>query len=151
MTEVIASRSSPRRALLSTVLLGGALLLGFAAPALAQSSCGTPPSGLVRLWTGIGCTGSTEDMSASGPVPNFPTTSLSNGTGQWIAVYDAADPSQANHTLFVQNGCYYPDLALFQWQGGGTWAGMVRGIQILPPGSDPAAYPAPGKVIGRCE
>jgi hypothetical protein len=139
MTEVSASRSSPRRALLSMVLLGGALLLGFAAPALAQSSCGTPPSGLVRLWTGIGCTGSTEDMSASGPVPNFPTTSLSNGTGQWIAVYDAADPS------------YYPDLALFQWQGGGTWAGMVRGIQILPPGSDPAAYPAPGKVIGRCE
>jgi hypothetical protein len=150
MTKPIAIRRILPTLTLFGLTLAAAMALGGARPAQAQNACGTPPSGLIRLWTGIGCTGAPADLSASGPVASFPATSISNGTGQWIAVYDAADPSQANHTLFVQNGCYYPDLGLFRWQGGGSWAGMIRGVQIMPPGTDPASYPAPGKVIGRC-
>ena len=54
--------------------------------------------------------------------------------------------------LLIQNGCYYGDLSLFHWRGGQSWVGHIRAIQILPPGTDPNAYPASGqKVIGQCQ
>jgi hypothetical protein len=131
--------------------VAAALLLGLTAAASAQSACGTPPSGLVRLWAGIGCQGQSEDFTTSSLVSGFPAYSISNGTGQWIALTDTANPSEANHTLLIQNGCYYGDLSQFHWQNGQSWVGNIRAIQVLPPGTDPNAYPASGnKVIGQC-
>jgi hypothetical protein len=132
--------------------LAAALLVGLTGAAAAQGACGTPPSGVVRLWAGIGCQGASEDISTSMALINFPAFSISNGTGRWIAITDTADPSQADHTLLIQNGCYYGDLSLFHWRGGQSWVGHIRAIQILPPGTDPNAYPASGqKVIGQCQ
>jgi hypothetical protein len=148
MKEPSMSLSSPR---LRATLAGAAvLLLGFAGAASAQSACGTPPSGLVRLWAGIGCMGASEDVTTSGPVAPFPAFSISNGTGQWIALTDQADPTQADHTLLIENGCYYGDLSQFHLTAAKTWVGHIRSIQILPPGTDPNAYPAANKVIGQC-
>ncbi len=127
-------------------------MLALTGVAAAQSACGVPPSGLVRLWAGIGCQGQWEDFNVTSTVSGFPAFSISNGTGRWIAVTDTPDPSEANHTLLIQNGCYYGDLSLFHWQGGRSWVGHIRAIQILPPGTDPNTYPASGdKVIGRCQ
>jgi hypothetical protein len=131
--------------------LAMALLLGLTATASAQDACGVPPSGLVRLWAGIGCQGQSEDVSVTQSIAGFPAYSISNGTGQWIAVTDTADPTEANHTLLIQNGCYYGNLSLFRWQNGQSWVGNIRAIQILPPGTDPHTYPASGnRVIGQC-
>ncbi len=134
-----------------TAALAIAFCLGLTVVASAQDACGVPPSGLVRLWAGIGCQGQTEDFPASSMVTGFPAYSIANGTGQWIAVTDTPDPAHATHTLFVQNGCYYGDLSLFHWQNGQSWVGNIRSIQVLPPGTDPGGYPASGQVvIGRC-
>ena len=131
--------------------LAAGLLLGLTGAASAQDACGVPPSGVVRLWAGIGCQGQSLDVTATQSIPNFPAYSISNGTGDWIAVTDTADPSEANHTLLIQNGCVYSDLSLFHWLGSRSWVGNIRAIQILPPGTDPATYPASGnKVIGQC-
>jgi hypothetical protein len=131
--------------------LAVAALLGLTAEASAQMACGVPPSGLVRLWAGIGCQGQAIDFSTSSVVNGFPAYSVSNGTGQWIALTDTADPAQANHTLLIQNGCYYPDLSQFHWRSGDSWVGHIRSVQILPPGTDPYSYPSGGdKVIGKC-
>jgi hypothetical protein len=133
------------------VAVVAAALLGLTAQASAQMTCGTPPSGLVRLWAGIGCQGQAIDFSTSGAVNGFPAYSVSNGTGQWIALMDATNPASANHTLLIQNGCYYPDLSQFHWANGRSWAGNIRAVQILPPGASPYAFPSDGnKVIGKC-
>jgi hypothetical protein len=152
MSRSAAFRKSPRPTIAaSRGALAAALLLGLTVAASAQTACGVPPSGLVRLWAGIGCQGQSEDFVASGSVNGFPAYSISNGTGQWIAVTDSADPSQANHTLLIQNGCYYGDLSQFHWQNGQSWVGNIRTITVLPPGTDPNTYPASGnKVIGQC-
>lgn len=138
--------------LLGKAALAMAFLIGLTGVASAQqSACGTPPSGLVRLWAGIGCQGQSEDVSTSSYINGFPAYSISNGTGQWIALSDTADPAQANHTLLIQNGCYYGDLSEFHWQDGQSWVGNIRAIKILPPGTDPNTYPVSGnKVIGQC-
>jgi hypothetical protein len=134
-----------------TVALAVAICLGLTVAASAQDACGVPPSGLVRLWAGIGCQGQAADVTATQSIAGFPAYSISNGTGQWIAVTDTADPTEANHTLLLQNGCYYGNLSLFHWQNGQSWAGNIRAIQILPPGTDPRTYPAGGNiVIGQC-
>jgi hypothetical protein len=144
-------RSSRSRIALGRGALAAALLLGLTVAASAQTACGVPPSGLVRLWAGIGCQGQSEDLVTSGLVSGFPAYSISNGTGQWIAVTDSADPSQANHTLLIQNGCYYGDLSQFHWQNGQSWVGNIHAITVLPSGTDPNSYPASGnKVIGQC-
>jgi hypothetical protein len=128
-----------------------AIGLGLTVAASAQDACGVPPSGRVRLWAGIGCQGQAEDVTTTQSVAGFPAYSISNGTGQWIAVTDTQDPSQASHTLLLQNGCYYGNLSLFRWQGGQSWAGNIRAIQILPPGTDPHTYPTSGAtVISQC-
>jgi hypothetical protein len=145
------SRPISARAAWSTAALAGAICLGLTTAASAQDACGVPPSGLVRLWAGIGCQGQSEDVTATQSFAGFPAYSISNGTGQWIALTDTADPSEANHTLLIQNGCYYGNLNLFRWQNGQSWVGNIRAIQILPPGTDPNTYPASGhKVIGQC-
>ena len=131
--------------------LAAAALIGLTGVASAQSACGVPPSGLVRLWAGIGCQGQSVDFATNGTVANFPAYSVSNGTGQWIALSDTPDPTQANHTLLIQNGCYYPDLSQFHWQNGESWVGNIRAIAVLPPGGSPDTYPYGGhKVIGKC-
>ena len=146
MPRPVSARTAWRSA-----ALAAALSLGLTVAASAQDACGVPPSGLVRLWAGIGCQGQTEDVTQTQSIAGFPAYSISNGTGQWIAVTDTADPTQANHTLLIQNGCYYGNLSLFRWQGGRSWVGNIRAIQILPPGTDPNTYPASGdKVIGQC-
>jgi hypothetical protein len=152
MSRSTALRSScPSAGFLGQAALAASLLFGLTAEASAQSACGNPPSGLVRLWAGIGCQGQSEDFSSSGVVSGFPAFSISNGTGQWIAVTDTPNPAEANHTLMIQNGCYYGDLSQFHWQSGQSWVGNIRSIQVLPPGTDPNAYPASGdKVIGQC-
>lgn len=152
MSPSAAFRKSPRpTAVLGRGALTAGLLLGLTVAASAQTACGVPPSGLVRLWAGIGCQGQSEDFVTSGLVNGFPAYSISNGTGQWIAVTDSADPTQANHTLLIQNGCYYGDLSQFHWQNGQSWVGNIRAITVLPPGTDPNTYPASGnKVIGQC-
>lgn len=146
------SRSAFIKRLGVPAVLAAAALLGLSGAASAQSNaCGVPPSGLVRLWAGIGCQGQSADFSVSSQVSNFPAYSVSNGTGQWIALSDAPDPSQAHHTLLIQNGCYYPDLSQFHWQNGLSWVGNIRAIAILPPGGTPETYPYGGdKVIGKC-
>lgn len=132
-------------------VLAGALLLGSAAGAGAQTACGVPPSGLVRLWAGVGCQGQSVDVTVSSVIHDFPAYSISNGTGQWIAVSDNANPQSAQHTLFIQNGCYYGDLSAFQWGGGQSWVGHIQAISILPPGGDPETFPGGGnRVTGRC-
>ena len=139
------------RTICRSMAVAAALFLGLTAAASAQDSCGVPPSGLVRLWAGIGCQGQTMDVTQTQSITGFPAYSISNGTGQWIAVTDTADPSQANHTLLIQNGCYYGNLSLFRWQSSRSWVGNIRAIQILPAGTDPNTYPASGtKVIGQC-
>jgi hypothetical protein len=131
--------------------LAAFLLFGLSAAADAQNACGIPPSGLVRLWDGIGCQGQSIDFTASSLVTAFPAYSISNGTGRWIAVTDTPDPRQASHTLLIQNGCYYPDLSAFHWGNGRSWVGHIRAIQILPAGTNPETYPTDGnRVIGRC-
>jgi hypothetical protein len=152
MSRSTAFRKSPRPTIAAgRGALAAALLLGLTVAASAETACGVPPSGLVRLWAGIGCQGQSEDFVTSGLVSGFPAYSISNGTGQWIAVTDSADPSQANHTLLIQNGCYYGDLSQFHWQNGQSWVGNIHAITVLPPGTDPHAYPASGdKVIGQC-
>ena len=139
------------RTALPIAALAVAIVLGLTVGASAQNACGAPPSGLVRLWAGIGCQGQSKDVTETRSIADFPAYSISNGTGQWIAVTDAADPAEANHTLLIQNGCYYGNLSLFRWQNGQSWVGNIRAIQILPPGTDPNTYPASGrKVIGQC-
>jgi hypothetical protein len=126
-------------------------LLGLTGAASAQDACGVPPSGLVRLWAGIGCQGQSVDVNTTQTIARFPAYSISNGTGRWIAVTDTADPSEADHTLLIQNGCYYGNLGLFRWPDGESWVGNIRAIQVLPPDTDPNTYPASGnKVIGQC-
>ena len=145
------SRRLFARATCQSAALAAAISLGLTVGASAQDACGVPPSGLVRLWAGIGCQGQSEDVTATQSIAGFPAYSISNGTGQWIAVTDTPDPSEANHTLLIQNGCYYGNLSLFRWQNGRSWVGNIRAIQILPPGTDPNTYPASGKkVIGQC-
>lgn len=131
--------------------LAALLLLGVSAAADAQNACGIPPSGVVRLWDGIGCQGQSIDFTASSIVTAFPAYSISNGTGHWIALTDTLDPSQANHTLLIQNGCYYPNLSAFHWGNSQSWVGHIRAITVLPAGADPNTYPTDGsRVIGRC-
>lgn len=143
----------PRPALGLGTLAAAALALtslAAAPPAKAQNACGVPPSGLVRLWAGIGCQGQSIDFRASSLVPAFPAFSISNGTGRWIEVSDTPDPAGANHSLFIQNGCYYPDLSAFQWGGGRSWVGHIRAIEVLPSGTTPESVPGGGdRVIGR--
>ena len=140
-----------RRTAWPVAALAAAMSLGLTVAASAQDACGVPPSGVVRLWAGIGCQGQAEDVAATQTVAGFPAYSISNGTGQWIAVTDTADPTQADHTLLIQNGCVYGNLSLFHWQNGQSWVGNIRAIQILPPGTDPNSYPASGKkVVGQC-
>jgi hypothetical protein len=135
----------------TSAALAASIVLGLTAAASAQDACGVPPSGLVRLWAGIGCQGQSEDVIGTQSIAGFPAYSISNGTGKWIAVTDTADPSQADHTLLIQNGCYYGNLNLFRWPNGQSWVGNIRAIQILPPDTDPNTYPASGnKVIGQC-
>lgn len=152
MSRFVAhAHTRPSRITLWRAALTAALLLGTTAIASAQNACGTPPSGLVRLWAGIGCQGQSTDFSTSGLVTGFPAYSISNGTGQWIAVTDTPNPTDANHTLLIQNGCYYGDLSQFHWQNGQSWVGNIRAITILPPGGSPETYPYGGdKVIGKC-
>jgi hypothetical protein len=146
MPRPVSARTAWPKALLAV-----AFLLGPTVAASAQDACGVPPSGLVRLWAGIGCQGQSEDVTATQSITGFPAYSISNGTGQWIALTDSADPSQAAHTLLIQNGCYYGNLSLFHWQNGQSWVGNIRAIQILPPGTDPHSYPTSGNtVIGQC-
>jgi hypothetical protein len=131
--------------------LAMAAMLGLTGAASAQSACGVPPSGLVRLWAGIGCQGQSADFATTSVVSNFPAYAVSNGTGQWIALSDRPNPADARHTLLIQNGCYYPDLSQFHWQNGESWVGNIRAVAILPPGGSPETYPYGGnKVIGRC-
>ncbi|GAB0116552.1 hypothetical protein [Acidisoma sp. 7E03] len=131
--------------------IAAALLIGSAAGAGAQTACGVPPSGLVRLWAGLGCQGQSVDVTVSSLIHDFPAYSISNGTGQWIAVSDNASPADADHTLFVQNGCYYGDLSAFHLGGGQSWVGNIRAISILPSGGTPDTFPGGGdRVIGRC-
>jgi hypothetical protein len=145
------SRPVSARTAWPTAALAVAFLLGLTVAASAQDACGVPPSGLVRLWAGIGCQGQSEDVTTTQSIPPFPAYSISNGTGQWIALTDSADPSEATHTLLIQNGCYYGNLSLFHWQNGQSWVGNIHAIQILPPGTDPHTYPASGNiVIGQC-
>jgi hypothetical protein len=146
------SRPISARTAWPTAALAVAMSVGLTVAASAQDACGTPPSGLVRLWAGIGCQGQSEDVTATQSIAGFPAYSISNGTGQWIALTDTADPSDADHTLLIENGCYYGNLNLFRWQSGRSWVGNIRAIQILPPGTDPNTYPAAGhKVIGQCD
>ena len=145
------SRPISARTAWPVAAFAAALFLGLTVTASAQDACGVPPSGLVRLWAGIGCQGQSEDVTATQSIAGFPAYSISNGTGQWIVLTDTADPSEADHTLLIQSGCYYGNLGLFRWQDGQSWVGNIRAIQILPPGTDPRAYPASGhKVIGQC-
>lgn len=142
----------PKRSRFATVgAIAAGLFLASAAGAVAQNACGVPPSGLVRLWAGIGCQGQSADVTQSSVVNNFPAYSISNGTGQWIAVSDNVNPQDADHTLFIQNGCYYGDLSAFHWRGGESWVGNIRAITVLPPGGDPNTYPGGGnRVVGQC-
>jgi hypothetical protein len=143
--------SRPVSTVFGHAALATTLLLGLTVGASAQTACGVPPSGLVRLWAGIGCQGQSMDLTASASVSGFPAYSISNGTGRWIAVTDRTDPQQANHTLLIQNGCYYGDLSQFHWGSGRSWVGHIRAVQVLPSGTDPTTYPASGdKVIGAC-
>ena len=151
------SRSAFTKRLSVPAALAAAALLGLTGAASAQSTgsganaCGVPPSGLVRLWAGIGCQGQSMDVATNSTVNNFPAYSVSNGTGQWIALSDAPNPADARHTLLIQNGCYYPDLSQFHWQNGLSWVGNIRAVAILPPGGTPDTYPYGGaKVIGKC-
>lgn len=145
------SRPALPKRLRAPLALAAAATLGLSAAASAQTACGIPPSGLVRLWAGIGCQGQALDFSQSSVVSNFPAFAISNGTGQWIAVTDAVNPADARHTLLIENGCYYPDLSQFRWGSGQSWVGNIRAIQILPPGASPYDYPSGGsKVIGKC-
>jgi hypothetical protein len=145
------SRSALTQRLGVPALLAATAFLGMTGIASAQTACGTPPSGLVRLWAGIGCQGQAEDFATNSQVTNFPAYSVANGTGQWIALSDTPDPREANHTLLIQNGCYYPDLSQFHWSNGGSWVGHIRAIAVLPPGGGPDTYPYGGeKVIGKC-
>jgi hypothetical protein len=151
MEESTMPRRLSARTAWPVTALGAALLLGLTGAASAQDACGVPPSGLVRLWAGIGCQGQSVDVDTTQSIAGFPAYSISNGTGRWIALTDTADPSEANHTLLIQNGCYYGNLGLFRWQDGQSWVGNIRAIQVLPPGTDPNTYPASGhKVIGQC-
>lgn len=146
-------RHPKRSRLLASAAIGAALLLGSAAGvgALAQTACGVPPSGLVRLWAGLGCQGQSIDITTSSVVNNFPAYSISNGTGRWIAVSDTPDPANADHTLFIQNGCYYGDLSAFHWRGGASWVGHIHAISVLPPDGDPNTFPGGGqRVVGQC-
>jgi hypothetical protein len=152
MEEPTMSRPISARTVWPTAALAVAMLLGLTVAASAQSACGVPPSGLVRLWAGLGCQGQFEDVTATQSILGFPAYSISYGTGRWIALTDTADPSQADHTLLIQNGCYYGNLSLFHWQSGRSWVGNIRAIQILPPDTDPRTYPASGNtVIGQCD
>lgn len=145
------SRLPTRPHVLASAVFGTVLLLGSAAGAVAQTACGVPPSGLVRLWAGIGCQGQSVDVTTSSVVNNFPAYSISNGTGRWIAVSDSANPADADHTLFIQNGCYYGDLSAFHWQGGQSWVGHIRAISVLPPDGAPNTFPGGGqRVVGQC-
>jgi len=131
--------------------IAGALLLGSAVGAGAQTACGIPPSGVVRLWAGLGCQGQSVDVTVSSLIHDFPAYSISNGTGHWIAVSDSTDPRNAAHTLFIQNGCYYGDLSAFHLGGDQSWVGHIRAITVLPAGDDPNTFPGGGnRVIGRC-
>jgi hypothetical protein len=144
----------PKRSRFTTsAAIAAALLLGSAAGvgAVAQTACGVPPSGLVRLWAGIGCQGQSIDVTTSSIVNNFPAYSISNGTGRWIAVTDSVNPANADHTLFIQNGCYYGDLSAFHWRSGQSWVGRIRAISVLPSDGDPNTFPGGGqRVVGQC-
>ncbi len=145
------SRSALMKRLGAPAAIAAAALLGLTAEASAQMACGVPPSGLVRLWAGIGCQGQTMDFTTSSIVNGFPAYSISNGTGQWIALSNSVDPTRATHTLLIENGCYYADLSEFHWQNGQSWVGNIRSIQVLPPGANPYSYPTTGdRVIGKC-
>ena len=72
-------------------------------------------------------------------------------TGRWIAVSDSVNPANADHTLFIQNGCYYGDLSAFQWRGGQSWVGHIRAVSVLPPDGAPDTFPGGGqRVVGQC-